>query len=131
MYEKKIPLSRLGLYALVVSITVTVLLSIADGFVAAIPHNTDVYLMVRTWVTDFRYLGETGITAGTLVFVAAKFIEARTMISIGFDKLDSARMSLKDPDEHNIVWVGRKYDTPFEAEAVAATLTRRMEEETI
>jgi hypothetical protein len=50
------------------------------------------------------------------------------LLSVAFDKLDAANMSIKGPDASNTIWIGRRYGTQPEAEAVAAALQSRMQE---
>jgi hypothetical protein len=55
-----------------------------------------------------------------------KFLETRTVFSMGFNMADSSRISMKGPDEDNIVWVGRKYDSVVEAETVATAIQQKL-----
>jgi hypothetical protein len=82
--------------------------------------------MFETWALDFRYLADQAIYASTIFIVGAKFIETRTVLTVGFDKLDVAKVSVKGPDENNIVWIGHRYGTQFEAEAVAVAFAERL-----
>jgi hypothetical protein len=50
----------------------------------------------------------------------------RTVFSVGFNMADSSRISMKGPDEDNIVWVGRKYDSLVEAETVATAIQQKL-----
>lgn len=118
--------SRLALAALGACVVGAVALSIADGLLR---HDLQqASPMVLAWVSDFRYLFETGISAATLFWVGASFVETRTLLSVGFDRLDAGAMSVKGPDEANTVWIGRRYDAPLEAEAVATALESRIRE---
>jgi len=56
----------------------------------------------------------------------SSYIETRTILSIGFDTLDGSKMVCKGADEDNIVWIGRRYGTRLEAEAVAEAIAERM-----
>lgn len=88
--------SDLGLIALFTSILTVVVLIIADGLIkgyvvehlASSPNLT----MFATWVADFRYFFEQGIYASTVFFVGAKFFETRTILTVGFDKLDAEKI---------------------------------------
>jgi len=82
--------------------------------------------MLYTWVTDFRYLADQAIYAATIFIVGAKFIETRTILTIGFDKLDASKIKLNGPDEDNVVWIGHCYSTPLEAQAIADTFAERL-----
>jgi len=75
--------------------------------------------MVLAWVSDFRYLFEEGINVAALLGVGASLVETRTLLGVGFDRLDAGMMSVKGPDEANIVWIGRRYGARLEAEAAA------------
>jgi hypothetical protein len=125
--------SKLGLNALVISIIMMAALSIVDGIVkgplrAANGADPTLIIMFSTWVTDFRYFFEQGIYAATVLFVGAKFFETRTIFTIGFDKVDAEKMSIKGPDENNVVWVGHRYGSPLEAESIANALAERLKE---
>ncbi len=121
--------SELAFKAFVGCIAATVALSVADGFVKGFPGPlTPYHLATSTWITDFRYLFEQGVYASTTFWVGSKFIETRTLLTIGFDRLDAHRISVRGPDEANIVWIGRKYGEKLEAEAVAAAIQERLHE---
>jgi hypothetical protein len=70
-------------------------------------------------------LFEQGIYAAVILFVGAKFVETRTILTIGFDKLDASKMLVKGPDEDR-VWIGRRYGTKIEAQVVAEALAGRL-----
>ncbi len=89
---------------------------------------TGAILGFRTLVIDFHFLCDQGVYAAIILLVGAKFFETRTVITIAFDKLDAAKMHLKGPDSDNIVWVGRKYGSAIEAEAVSAAMQSRLQE---
>ncbi len=121
--------SDIGLWFLVGSIIGSITLSLLDGILR--PGNSSNhfnYLMVMAWVTDFRYLAEQGIYAATIFFVGAKFFETRTILTIGFDKLDAGKIQVKGPDEDNVVWIGHRYATKLEAQAIAETMTERLKQ---
>ncbi len=125
--------SKLGRNALVVSIILASALSIVDGILKGpVQHaGTGVdptYIMMATWTVDFRYLFEQGILAAAVFFIGAMFLETRTTFTIGFDKLDAEKMSIKGPDENNVVWIGHRYGTPLEAESIANALSERLKE---
>jgi hypothetical protein len=125
----KRPWSDWAALALGVSFVASILLSVADGLAAdAWLNNTHDHLltMAKTWITDFRYLADQIIYASIILLVGSKFFEARTVLTIGFDKLDAKRMAVLGPDEEGFIWVGRKYNTRFEGEAVVAALKSRI-----
>ena len=118
--------SRLALATLGVCVAGAVALSIADGLLRHdLPQASP---MVLAWVSDFLFLFEQGIFAAPLFWVGASFVETRTLLGVGFDRLDAGAMSVKGPDEANTVWIGRRYDAQLEAEAVATALESRIRE---
>ena len=84
---------------------------------------------LRAKPADFRYFFEQAVYAATIFFVGAKFLETRTIMTIGFDKLDASRMTLKGPDEDNVVWIGHRYGTKLEAEVIASAFAGRLRED--
>ena len=132
--DKREKLSNFGLRVAVGSVAAVGLLSILDGVLrgpfALSVHDFTSAAMWMTWFTDFRYLFEQLVYAGAIVFIGAKFIETRSVFTIGFDNLDKAKVSMKGPDEDNIVWIGHRYGSRMEAEVVASTIKSRLEEAT-
>ncbi len=133
------PWSNVGLRVLVFSIIAAVALALADGVMKGPvenslimagrdPKSASVFVMLSTWVVDFRYLAEQAVYAATVFFVGAKFIETRTTFTVGFDKADSTKISFKGPDENNVVWIGHRYANLLEAEAVAEAFAERLKE---
>jgi hypothetical protein len=82
--------------------------------------------MLGTWSYDLRQVCEELIFVGVVLFIGAKFFETRSIFSVGFDKTDAARMTVKGPDDDNIVWIGHKYGSRLEAESVAAMMESRL-----
>ncbi len=117
-------LSRLALAALGACVAGAVALSVAGGWIEGDPSR--VSFVVFAWTRHFRSLFEQGIYAATLFWVGASLIETRTLLAVGFDRLDADAMAVKGPDEANTVWIGRRYETRLEAEAVAAALASRL-----
>ena len=125
--------SEIGIRVLIVSIVASVVLALLDGFLKGpiLLEYSDRHgsvVMFYTWAADFRYLADQAIYAATIFVVGAKFIETRTILTIGFDKLDATKIKLKGPDEDNIVWIGRRYGTQLEAQAIAETFAERLKE---
>jgi hypothetical protein len=130
--------SEVGLRVLVASIVAAVALAAADGIMKGpieewivTSHGTSRvagYAMFSTWIVDFRYLAEQAVYAATIFFVGAKFIETRTVFSVGFDKADTSKVSLKGPDDDNTVWIGYRYGNRLEAESVAVAFQQRLME---
>jgi hypothetical protein len=125
--------SDVGLRTLIGAIIASVLLALADGVMRgpiAIGTAMDqrLVLMLTTWIVDFRYLADQAVYAATIFFVGAKFFETRTMLTVGFDKLDADKLVLKGPDGDNVVWIGRRYGTAMEAESVAAVFAERLKQ---
>ncbi len=124
--------SFIGLAALIGSLVGMIALSIADGLIRgyAVQHmaSSDSLTTWTTWIVDFRYCFENGIWAATVFFIGAKFLETRTVLSVSFDRLDAKRIAVRGPDENNVVWIGRKFESPLEAQAVADTLAERLKQ---
>jgi len=110
---------------MVLSVVATAALCVADGAVAPHSHDPE-YLVVSRWVYDFRFLFEQLILVSSILYVAAIFLETRTVFSVGFNTGDTSRISTKGPDADKIVWIGRKYDSDIEAETVAAALREKL-----
>jgi hypothetical protein len=131
------PLSQRALNVAIFSLGLAIILGLLDGYLrgylkysAADQHAISIQLMLGEWCYDLRNVAENVIWAAAVVFIGAKLLEGRTILSVGFDKLDAAKVSVKGPDEDNIVWIGHRYGTRFEAETVAATLESRLREDT-
>ena len=75
-------------------------------------------------VGDFRYLSEQLILVGAILFVGGKFLETRTTLTIGFS--NASDMRIKGPDDDNVVWVGHRYASRLEAEAMAGAIESRI-----
>ena len=131
--EKRAQWSKIGLLISLVSVAATVVLSLLDGklrgqeFSLSMGGYANAVVWV-TWVYDFRAIFEQLIYVGAIVFVGGKFIETRNIITVGFDRLDAADVSLKGPDEEHVVWVGRRYRSQMEAAAVADAIKSRLRE---
>jgi hypothetical protein len=127
------PWSTIGLRFLIGSIVAAIALSIFDGFMKGIisadrlPQSMFL-TMLAAWTVDFRYLAEQSVYAATIFFVGAKFFETRTVFTIGFDKADAAKIAIKGPDDNNVVWIGHRYGTRLEAEAVSEAFAERLKE---
>jgi hypothetical protein len=111
---------------MVLSVVVTAGICIADGLLAPRSHEAE-YLPISRWLYDFRLLFEQLIFVSSLLYVGAKFLETRSVFSVGFNTADASRMSMKGPDGDNIVWIGRKYDSDVEAETVAAAIQEKLD----
>jgi hypothetical protein len=123
--------SELGIQILVGSIVAILVLSFFDGICRGEMLTSEsrvLWQMLATWTLDLRYLAETLIGASAFLIIGGKFIETRTLISIGFDKLDAAKIVVKGPDEDNVVWIGHRYGTQFEAQTVATVFAERLKE---
>lgn len=129
--------SERGLSLLLWSTVVAVLFALADGvFKGPLSfkygmgdlHNAAILSMLATWCYDLRQVAEEAMFVGAVLFLGAKFFETRTIFTVGFDNLDSAKISMKGPDDDNVVWVGHRYGTRLEAETIAATIESRLKE---
>ena len=129
--------SERGLSLAIWSTVAAVLFAIADGvfkgplsirYGIGDMHNAAILSMLATWCYDLRQTVDGLIYIGALVFIGAKFFETRTIFTVGFDNIDSAKISMKGPDDDNVVWIGHRYGTRLEAETVAATIESRLKE---
>jgi hypothetical protein len=135
--DKKEKWSERGLSLAIWSTVVAVVLALADGvfkgplaikYGMGDMHYAAVLSMLATWTYDLRQTVDGLIYIGALVFIGAKFFETRTIFTVGFDNLDGAKISMKGPDDDNIVWIGHRYGTRMEAETIAATIESRLKE---
>ena len=121
--------SEIGLRGLVISVVMAIALAFVHGILrgplAANGAGYD-YVMVDTWVYDLRFFFDQGMLVAAVLFVGAKFFETRTVFTIGFDAVDAQKMTVKGPDGDNVVWVGHRYNSPLEAEAIAGALQERL-----
>jgi hypothetical protein len=137
--EKQEQWSKIGLRVGLGSVAAVVVLSLVDGVLRqqlgeshrAITDLTTLsdMAMWATWLTDFRYMFEQLIYVGAIVFIGAKFIETRTIFTVGFARQDAERVRLQGPDENNIVWIGQRYNTALEASAAAEAIKSRLEDD--
>ena len=122
--------SALALRIMILSVVMSVALSVLDGVLHGRPYNDSVadpfFRMVIYWTTDFRYLFANGVYASVLLFVGSRFFETRTVLTVGFDTIDGSKVTVKGPDDGHVVWIGRRYDTAKEAEAVAGVISERL-----
>jgi hypothetical protein len=127
--------SARGLSLAIYATVAAVVLALADGvlrgplsfkYSVGDLHMAATLSMLGTWAYDLRQVAEQLIFAGIVLFIGAKFFETRTIFTVGFDKLDAARVSMKGPDDDNVVWIGHKYGSRLEAETVAATIESRL-----
>jgi hypothetical protein len=125
--------SEIGIRVLIGSVIASVVLALLDGylrgpFLSGHLEQHDGAIMLYTWAYDFRYLADQAIYASTIFIVGAKFIETRSILTIGFDRLDASKIKLNGPDENNVVWIGHRYGTALEAQAIANTFAERLKE---
>lgn len=88
--------------------------------------NFDVAQMISDWAYDLRQVAEEGMFVSVIVMLYGKFAQTKTVFSVGFDMSERDRLMCSGPDENNVVWVGRKYDSIVEAELVAKTISDRL-----
>lgn len=124
--------SERGLSLAVWSTVVAIFFALAEGIfrgpIAYSHVSAGSIVMFANWCFSFRNLSEVLISAGVFIFVGGKFFETRTIFTVGFDTLDSAKVSMKGPDDDNIVWIGHRYGTRLEAETVASNIETRLKE---
>ncbi|MGA7676093.1 MAG: hypothetical protein WCA78_13740 [Rhizomicrobium sp.] len=129
--DKKNQWSDVGLKIALVSVAAVTVLSLLHGVMEGQFRDTGEshnFTMWLNWCYDFRMLFGQLILPGTVLFVGAKFIETRSIFTVGFDKMDAAKVSMKGPDDDNIVWIGHRYGSRMEADTVAATIESRLKE---
>jgi len=131
--ESSGPLSRFGRDLAIWSAILTVVFSAADSVMRGMVHTYEHDpISVAIWGTlayDLKYFSQQLIYVGALLFIGAKFFETRTILTVGFANLDKDKMRLRGPDDENVVWVGQRYGTRLEAEAMASALQSRLEAE--
>jgi hypothetical protein len=130
--EKQEQWSKIGLRIGMGSVVAVFVLSILDGILRGpfliTMNQFTLASMWLTWLVDLRYMCEQLMYVGAIVFIGAKFIETRTIFTVGFAKLDSGRVQLKGPDGDNIVWIGQRYDSAVEAATVAEAIKSRLDD---
>jgi hypothetical protein len=121
-----------ALWWLIVSTVLAALFSIAHAMLQIPGYAAlakDEFLGVALVLSsDLRYLFEQLIYVSAIIFVGAKFFETRTTFAVTFDRVDSDKVSIRGPDDDNIVWLGHRYTNRAEAEAVAAAFENRLKE---
>jgi len=124
---------NIGIFSLVTAL----ILSLLDGYLHGLARydwstqpaiSPATLAMLTAFVFDVRNLAENVIWAAAVVYIGAKFLEERSTISVGFDKLDASKISFRGPDETNTVWVGHRYGSKLEAETVAMAMESRLKE---
>jgi hypothetical protein len=127
--EKAERWGRFGLKLAIGATIANVLLSLMHAAFELASYRTvshEAMVVLITLCNDLRYLTEQLLYVGALVFVGGKFFETRTIFTVGFDKLDAAKVAMKGPDDDNVVWIGHRYATPLEAQTVAAAIEERL-----
>jgi hypothetical protein len=124
---------KLFIAALIGSVVLALLHGALDGLTRLESVSSEFvqgpwFAAIMVWCTDFRYLCDQLVYSAVIFFVGAKFVETRTIFTVGFDKLDATKVSFKGPDDDNIVWIGHRYGSRLEAETVAAAIENRMKE---
>lgn len=122
--------SDIGLKTAFFSFGASIAFSFAHGLLYALSiERTDsrgIYIALWNWCSDFRFLSEQMILVGVLLFVGAKFVETRHLFTVGFDDVDAHFVRVKGPDDENTVWIGHRYDSRVDAEAVATAFENRL-----
>ena len=121
----------LAIWATLVSVFLALAEGVFRGPIAYSHISAGSIVMFANWCYSFRNISETLISAGVFLFIGGKFLENRTTLTLGFEALDSSQISMKGPDDNNVVWVGHRYGTRLEAEAIAATIESRLKESTV
>lgn len=124
--------SGFALKALVVTAVLAVLLAVAHAWLLGRLYESGLtepsIRGLETLISDLRSLAVQFVYVWAIVFVGAKFFETRTTFAVSFDRVDAGKVSLRGPDEDNIVWIGHRYASRLEAESVAAAFETRLKE---
>jgi hypothetical protein len=123
--------SEVGIRVLICAVIAAVVFALLDGLFRGELLFSDhrvLWQVLSTSAFDLRALADTAVLASTIFIVGAKFIETRSILTVGFDKLDAAKIVVKGPDDENIVWIGHRYGTSYEAEVVANVFAERLKE---
>jgi hypothetical protein len=126
--------SKWALRAACWSICTAVFFAIAEGLLRSVvaynptTNHVAFYSMLAAWAFGFRSIAQMTIEPAVILFVGAKFFEARTVFTVGFDRLDPEKVAFKGPDENNFVWIGHRYGSKFEADVIAAAMQERLKE---
>jgi hypothetical protein len=121
-----------GSFALAASILLALLDGYIRGYLKNVIDATHVppatLIMFGEWAYSLRNVSDTVLEAAAIVFVGAKFLESRTLLSVGFDKADAQKVAVKGPDEDDVVWVGHRYSSRLEAETVVDAVQKRLKD---
>jgi hypothetical protein len=129
--EKQDQWSRIGFLICTGSVSAYLGITVLDGILQgplSLHHSFTAGSMFLVWCYDLRILFEQLIYVGAIVFVGGKFIETRSIFTVGFDRLDADKVRFKGPDEDNVVWIGHRYGTAIEAATVADAIQSRLKE---
>jgi hypothetical protein len=119
---------NLGILSVVLAVSLALAEGVLRGALALNATYNALYSMLEIWCFGVRNVADTMLEVAAIVFVGAKFFEARTVFSVGFDKLDPEKVAFKGPDENNFVWIGHRYGSKYEADVIAAALEERLKE---
>ncbi len=129
--------SNRALKAGIFSLSVAIFLAIADGVFRGATHfpasgtgqtYLQLYMMLEIWCYNLRNVADVMLEVSAIVFVGAKFLEMRSLFTVGFDRLDASKIAFKGPDENNTLWIGQRYASKFEAETVGAAIAERLKD---
>jgi hypothetical protein len=126
-FERNLPAIGLWMFAIgVVCLVAGVLgsiyyqdrLIISDG-ATPLPGSFRVF-------SDVVYgLGTPLIYSGVTLYLAGLVLGAWSISLVGFEHSDGKTLLVKGPDAENTVWIGRRYEAVFEAEAASSALRQR------
>jgi hypothetical protein len=132
MIASRTPVSNTAFKIAVLSLALSIFFALAEGYVRGPMYyhadRPEIEMMLQLWCYGLRNIAEVVLSSAVIVFVAARFFEARTVLTVGFDRIDASKVSLKGPGDDNIVWIGHRYGSKLEAESVAAAFESRMKE---
>lgn len=62
---------------------------------------------------------------GVVLYLVGRLIGSWKVAIVGFEHSERDNLRVKGPDEKHTVWIGRKYDSNFDADAAFQALQRR------
>jgi hypothetical protein len=85
------------------------------------PHSQAIWIAISS-------LGDPLMYNGVVFYLIGRIMKSWTVALVGFEHDGAETLRLRGPDDTNTVWIGRKYESVFEAEAASAALTRRLQQ---
>ena len=63
---------------------------------------------------------------GAVLYALGRLLERGFITIIGFEHTPPSQLIVKGPDEKNVVWIGKPYSNPVEAEMAAKSFSQRL-----